>query len=248
MNKITQLIRLKETDSTNREVFRLLQTQTLPEGTILITENQFAGRGQGQSSWESEPGKNLTFSLILRPVFLPPAEQFYLNQTIALGIKDCLEKFLPSDTISIKWPNDIYFANGKIAGILIENRILGSQFDLSVAGIGINVNQLTFLSNAPNPVSMINISGKSFILDHVLETCAENILSWYQVLKNQEFPKIKLAYITNLYGFGKWLGFKSSEKLFQGMISGVDDYGRLQIKEPNGHTHSFDFKEVSFML
>ena len=248
MNKITQLIRLKETDSTNREVFRLLQNQTLPEGTVLMAENQFAGRGQGQSSWESEPGKNLTFSLILRPVFLPPAEQFYLNQTIALGIKDCLEKFLPSGNISIKWPNDIYYANGKIAGILIENRILGSQFDLSVAGIGINVNQQAFLSDAPNPVSMISISGKSFLLDHILKTCAEDILSWYQVLKKKDFYKIKSAYITHMYGFGKWMNFKSSEKLFQGMISGVDDYGRLQIKDADGRTHSFDFKEVSFIL
>lgn len=248
MNKITQLIRLKETDSTNREVFRLLQNQALPEGTVLFAENQFSGRGQGQSSWESEPGKNLTFSLILRPVFLPPADQFFLNQTIALGIKDCLERFLPSANISIKWPNDIYFGKGKIAGILIENRILGSQFDLSVAGIGINVNQQVFLSDAPNPVSMINISGKSFLLHHILNTCAEDILSWYQVLKNQDFNKIKSAYVANMFGFGKWMGFKTSEKLFKGMISGVDDYGRLQIKEAEGRTHSFDFKEVSFML
>lgn len=248
MNKITQLIELKETDSTNRELFRLLQTQSLPEGTVVVAENQLAGRGQGQSGWESEPGKNLTFSLLLRPVFLAPSEQFFLNQIIALGIKDGLGKYLPTESMSIKWPNDIYFDKDKMAGILIENRILGNQFDLSVVGIGINVNQQVFLSDAPNPVSMVNITGKSFELKSILKACTQEIFSWYRLLKANEFAQIKSAYINNMYGFGRWMPFKASGKTFKGMICGVDDYGRLQIKDPDGQTYSFDFKEVSFEL
>ncbi len=243
-----KIIRYKALDSTNREAFRLDEKGSLSEGTVVLAESQLAGRGQGSTYWESAPGLNLTFSLVLRPVFLPPAQQFLLNQTIALGIRDSLSTFLFPERVSIKWPNDIYCRRGKISGTLIENRIMGHRFDLCVAGIGINVNQEVFTSDAPNPISLRNLTGKQFEPEEVLQRCLDAIGQWYEELRSEVIQKIQKTYLEHLMGLNKCMRFRAAQETFAGVITGVDLYGRLQILCENQQLQTFDIKEVQLLL
>ncbi len=244
----TKIIRLDVTDSTNREAFRLLESGSLAEGTVIVAESQSSGRGQGKTKWESAPGRNLTFSLVLRPLFLPPAQQFLLNQTIALSIRDSLAPFLFPERVSIKWPNDIYCRMGKVSGTLIENRIMGNQFDLCVAGIGINVNQEVFTSDAPNPLSLKNLTGIEYDLEDLLQSSLESIGRWYGWLSSGQSQKIQQTYLEHLLGLNDKLRFRAGEDTFAGTITGVDQYGRLQILHENQQTLIFDIKEVQMLL
>ncbi|MBW6497474.1 MAG: biotin--[acetyl-CoA-carboxylase] ligase [Bacteroidales bacterium] len=240
--------RLQAIDSTNREAFRLLETGSLKEGTVIVAESQSAGRGQGKTMWESAPGLNLTFSLLLRPVFLPPAQQFLLNQTIALGIRDCLSDKLFPERVSIKWPNDIYCKMGKVSGTLIENRIMGGTFDWCVAGIGINVNQEVFSSDAPNPLSIKNLTNRAYDLEEMLNNCLAAIGKWYGMLRNGQLRNIQKVYLEHLMGLNEKGRFKAGKETFAGTITGVDQYGRLQILDENQQNLTFDIKEVQFLL
>ena len=128
----------------------------LPHATVVSTYNQTAGRGQRGNSWESEPHKNLTFSVLLKPQHIIAREQFYISEIVSVAIVNTLRKYIIDQPIAIKWPNDIYVNDDKICGILIENTLSGYSISQSIAGIGININQQTFLSNAPNPISLIH--------------------------------------------------------------------------------------------
>lgn len=244
----TKIIRLQAIDSTNREAFRLLESGSLAEGTVIMAESQTSGRGQGKTMWESAQGRNLTFSLVLRPVFLPPALQFLLNQTIGLGIRDSLAGHLSPERVCIKWPNDIYCQMGKVSGTLIENRIMGSIFDICVVGIGINVNQEVFTSDAPNPLSIKNITGREYDLEELLHEFLESIGRWYGLLRSGKHHQIKQAYLEHLLGLNEKLRFRSGEESFAGTITGVDQYGRLQILHENQQPLTFDIKEVQMLL
>jgi len=144
------IITVESVASTNSYLKELAHSRTLDEGTVIVTRNQTAGKGQQGNAWESEAGKNITCSILLYPSFLPVQHFFLLSEVISLGVKETLDAY--TDGITIKWPNDIYYCERKIAGILIENEITGSNISMSVAGIGVNVNQEQFLSDAPNPV------------------------------------------------------------------------------------------------
>ncbi len=153
--------------STNSEAVRLLKESGLPEGAVISAGFQSAGRGQKENKWESEEGKNLLISVILFPINIEPDLQFIISMTISLGICDFLKRHIPAS--SIKWPNDIYVNNDKIAGVLIENSIMGSSIEYSIAGIGLNINQEKFTGDAPNPVSLKNITG----IDYDIPTMPE---------------------------------------------------------------------------
>jgi len=247
-DKPGKIIRLDAVSSSNHEAFRLNALKPLDEFTVIITSHQYSGRGQGQTSWESEAGKNLTFSLILRPVFLPPARQFLLNQIIALGIRESISRLIHDERFTIKWPNDICYGKGKVSGTLIENQILGDCFELSVVGIGINMNQEVFVSDAPNPLSLKNINGGEFDLDLALEACLRAIFKWYEKLKDSRFDEIRQAYIEHLLGYGKKIKFASAEETFTSTIAGIDDFGRLVLEGENGIIQAFDMKEITFLL
>jgi len=149
---VPHIISFDSLPSTNNELKNRLKTNDLSEFTTILTSYQTNGRGQQSNVWESADGLNLTFSVLLKPVFLEPALQFYLSKIVALALTDVLMKYV--DELSIKWPNDIYVGEKKIAGILIENSLMGSCIDTCVVGIGLNVNQLSFQSSAPNPISL----------------------------------------------------------------------------------------------
>ncbi len=231
--------------STNTFATNLLMHQRPPEGTIISTKQQTAGRGHGTNKWESKRGKNLTFSIILYPVFLKPDEQFLLSMAISLGIKDFVELF--TEYIYIKWPNDIYVSDDKIAGILIENSISGNNFDYCIVGIGININQEKFTSDATNPISLIQITGRKHSPDDSLDLLCRQLDFRYNQLKEvKNRQNIKANYITNLYHYQEFVQFRQENKKFTAKITGIDSSGRLIIRHKNGKTEKFGFHEVSF--
>ncbi|HUX55621.1 MAG TPA: biotin--[acetyl-CoA-carboxylase] ligase [Bacteroidales bacterium] len=242
----SKLFFVKTLPSTNTHTVHLLKTGELSEGTIIYTNYQSAGRGQTGNRWESEEGKNLLISVLLYPYMINAADQFLISMTISLGICDFLKKY--TTNCSIKWPNDIYIGNDKIAGILIENCLLGDQIENSIAGIGLNINQEKFLSDAPNPVSLKLITGKC----HDLPTCLNNLSFCldrrYKQLISENFTQIKQEYITKLFRLNEWHAFRDLNGNFTGRIRSVTDFGRLQIEKREGKLIEYSFKEVDFIL
>ncbi|MEQ8364127.1 MAG: biotin--[acetyl-CoA-carboxylase] ligase [Cyclobacteriaceae bacterium] len=237
-----KLVFVPECHSTNSVVLELSQKQDLLEGTILITNHQSRGRGQQGNAWISEQGKNLTFSIVLKPSFLSIKDQFLLNMVVSLGVKDFVQSKL-SNPVCVKWPNDVLLEERKVCGILIENQIQGAGFTNSVIGIGLNINQKGFRLN--NAVSLAMATGENYALQVVLEELCGHLEKWYMVLKLNGRDRVREYYLRALFGLGERRIFSSNEREFAGVIQGVDDYGRLIIKE-NGKTHHFNNKEVQF--
>jgi len=156
-----QLIELESVDSTNNYAMARIHEGMACDGMAFITQNQWGGKGQRGKNWLSQPGQNLTMSIVLEPGRLILTQQFLFSAAIALGILK-LVKSLKKGKWSIKWPNDIYWNDRKAAGILIENVILGQYWPYSVVGIGVNLNQETFPPEIPNAVSLKNITGKNY--------------------------------------------------------------------------------------
>ena len=238
--------RIHETDSTNNYAANQLLTKRLPEGVVFIADSQIVGRGQASSSWESEPNKNLTLSILLYPDFLAISRQFELSKAISLGVADFLND--QTQRVSIKWPNDIYLENRKVAGILIENSIRINKISSSIIGIGLNINQQMFLSDAPNPVSLSQMTGKTYNLNESLSDLCLKINIRYSQLFNGEFNRIDQDYTQMLFRRGTWSLYSDENGDFEGKILGVDSIGRLRIETKSGKINNYQFKEVSFRL
>lgn len=238
---------LDRVSSTNSYVQELLSKSTpLEEGSVIMAVEQIAGRGQIGNFWESEPGKNLTFSILYKPDSLAIEDQFYLSMSVSLGICDFLEKQL-SHEIMIKWPNDIYYNHQKIAGILIENSLQGDKIKNSVIGIGLNVNQLHFESEAPNPISMKQISSKDFELEEILFNLLSFIEYYYLALKANKTEYLKERYLNRLLFYGQERMYKTTQGLVRAKINGIGPYGKLCLESKSGINY-FDIKEVEFLL
>jgi BirA family biotin operon repressor/biotin-[acetyl-CoA-carboxylase] ligase len=237
------LIYVPECHSTNSLALELAQQPLSIEGSVVITDHQTAGRGQRGNAWEAAKGENLTFSLMLKPAFLPLKQQFSLNIFTALAIRD----FLQSKTdvqVKIKWPNDILINGSKICGILIENQIQAQQVSLAVIGIGININQNLF--KTPTATSLSLVTGKKFDLPAVLHELLEKLESRYLQLRNGNFLKLKSEYLAALYWQGEDHTFRSNDVSFEGKISGIDEIGKL-VLETNQGKRTFDVKEISYV-
>lgn len=247
MKKIigNQIIRIQATDSTNNYANEIIKTKEYPEGTVFLAYKQNAGRGQQKNKWESEPGKNLTFSILLYPDFIPIMKQFMISKIVTLGIYNALIKHV--NDLKIKWPNDIYAGNKKIGGILIENSVIYGKINSSIAGIGINVNQTDFISDAPNPISLKILTNKQFELDTVLEEILSEINKFYNILIDGNFEFIDREFISVLFRLNEPNKFKTQEGEFEGQIIGVNEIGQLQIVDITNKLHEFHFKEVEFM-
>ena len=154
--------KVSETLSTNELLKSIADKDSVAEGYTVVAVSQTAGRGQIGAFWESQPGQNLTFSLLLRPEFIKADQMFLVSKAISLGIVDYLNSF--GEEFKIKWPNDIYYKDKKICGVLIENQLMGSNIVYSIIGIGLNINQKEFISDAPNPISLYNIIGRKLDL------------------------------------------------------------------------------------
>lgn len=241
------LLELEATESTNTYAKELIANSEPIEGTAVVAYAQTLGRGQMGNNWQSEPGKNLTVSYILYPVFLTPDKQFYLNMAVSLAVKECCEVYLKGEEVEIKWPNDIYYRNRKLAGILIENTISGSQLSASVVGVGLNVNQTEFDPALPNPGSLKEETGKDLVVTEVMACLSSYLEKYYLQLRQLHFNFLDRAYTDALYRYQQTHEFKKGEQLFKGEINGVTKDGKLIIHS-NGKELRFAFKEVEFVI
>jgi BirA family transcriptional regulator, biotin operon repressor / biotin---[acetyl-CoA-carboxylase] ligase len=237
---------LEQVNSTNTFALDLIRESAPAEGYVVWAKNQLAGRGQRGSKWASEPGTNLTFSVVLCPHFLSINEQFQLTKSVALAIagfvSHCLED---SSDVKIKWPNDIYVKNCKIAGILIENVLEQSLIKYSVTGIGLNVNQLVFDPSLPNPISLKALTGKEFNPDDCLKQLCSFIEKYYLDLRAGNYKQLDEAYHNLLYRRGIEGSFKLNGELIKGEIEGVNAMGHLILKRKNNRTASNEATEVT---
>jgi len=230
--------------STNEVAQDLLQAG-VAEGSVVITDDQFAGKGQSGNVWNSFPGQNLTFSLILHPAFLAPNEQFLITVILSLALKDTLEEILPGE-VKIKWPNDIFFNNRKIAGLLIENVLRGNHYESCVAGIGLNVNQEDFPEDIMG-TSLKMATNQQYNLNTILNSLMKSIAGYYQILKEESRLNLTDAYHQSLLGIGEERKFKIRKYEFNGIIQGTDEFGRLLVKKGD-EILVFQHKEIQMLF
>ncbi|MCX6271245.1 MAG: biotin--[acetyl-CoA-carboxylase] ligase [Bacteroidetes bacterium] len=233
--------------STQQYLLELAVKKPLPEGTLIATLNQTAGKGQHGNQWESEAGKNLCFSFLLHPGFMAPSEQFHLNKMASLAVWHCLSG-IPGirSVLSVKWPNDIYVESRKIGGILITNSVMGNKITQTIIGIGLNINQEVFSPACPNPTSLLLESGTLHdpfaILDLFLK-------SFQQVYTNYLIDPevINKQYLEVLYQFGQEKYYVIDNQKVKGRITGVSEYGKLQLEIRSKGQVECDIKEIQFL-
>lgn len=235
-----------EIDSTNNYMKSLLLKQKVKEGTIISADFQTGGRGQRGNGWMSENGKNLLFSIVLYPDAVKANEQFLISQVVSLAVADFLRKY--ADGITIKWPNDIYWREKKICGILIENAIEGDEIKESVCGIGVNLNQESFDSSLPNPVSLKQITGEYYEQSIMLEEVRELLFSYYEKLRRGEMQIIAEEYRDSLFRKTGYHLFNDNTNDFIARIKDVASDGTLVLQTENGNERRFAFKEVRYVL
>ena len=237
------LVFVTECPSTNSLDLEISQQSAANEGTVVITDRQTAGKGQRGNSWEAEPGKNLTFSLILRPKFLAISKQFFLNIAICLALKDYLKDKL-SHTIHIKWPNDILVHEKKISGILIENQLQGHAIVQTIAGIGFNINQQHFASSSATSLSLV--TAKLYDLADELTEILSHTESRYLQLREGKYDQLMNEYLASLFRRNEKHSFSSNGTLFEGMIQDVDEWGKLRVATQQG-VRAFGIKEIAYV-
>lgn len=242
-------IRLEETDSTNSYVG--LHLSELESPACVMALSQTRGRGQRGNSWESEPGRNLTFSILYRPQDMPARLQFAISEATALGIADYLKA--KGVAATVKWPNDIYVGDRKICGILIENKLMGSRIESVIIGAGINLNQERFVSDAPNPVSLTQLTGERYDLEAEMQRVGAAIERRLgQTGDDAGRAELHADFMRQLWrGDGLPYPFRRRDNggVFDGIISDVAPTGELTIKDcQTGEKSIFLFKEVEFIL
>ena len=276
-------VHLEQIDSTNAYLQRK-QSEADIRNWVVSADEQTAGKGMGSNGWESEVGKNLTFSLVLDMGFLPAERQFLLSEAVPLGIIEVLDKLLEGiDTLAsssmsyrvqrasvsmddearkcfafdgvndipsklqIKWPNDIVYDGHKLAGILINSTIKTHMMDVSIIGIGLNVNQMQFQDWPTHPISLKQITGKDYDLHPLMEQIAERILIKIAQLKSDP-AVIEQEYLTRLFRYRTWAEYEVNGKVLRLFMTGIDAFGRLQLVDEAQRTYSFDIKEIKFVL
>ena len=251
-----KIIHIEETDSTNRwlrdysasDKHGLARTSSsvrvspsLSDAKIVVAEYQTAGKGCGTNSWESERGKNLTFSMLIHPEGLPANEQFHITEVVSVALCETLEPYI-NNKVEIKWPNDIYVGDRKICGILIENRLQGPAIKDCIIGIGLNVNQHVFRSDAPNPVSMYQLTGQEADRDALLNQFLE---TFERISKSKT---TSLDYRERLYRKGLEVIYEDQRGRFKARLTDVLPDGRLLLLDKAGQERTYAFKEVQFVI
>lgn len=236
----------EQLDSTNAYLQRQ-QSECDIRNWVVSTDEQTAGKGMGSNGWESEVGKNLTFSLALDMSFLPAERQFLLSEAVPIGIVKVLDALLPSEKLQIKWPNDIIFDRCKLAGILINSTIKANMMDVSIIGVGLNVNQTHFQDWPTHPISMKMITGKNYDLQPLLEQMAESVAEQVERLKN-DTPEIEQEYLKRLFRYRTWANYEVNGKVLRLFMTGIDQFGRLQLVDAAQKLYSFEIKEIKFVL
>ena len=260
-----KITRFKNIESTNQYLQRLLDEGIDITDNIVVADFQTSGKGQGCNVWQSEDGMNLLFSIALDMSFLKAENQFLLTQMVSVAMIDVLKKYLPEESLFIKWPNDIYFNDKKIAGILIKNEIKGMMLGTSIIGIGLNVNQTYFDKSLPNPISIKMITGKDYDLERLLlevykslsrdvtyytEENKHDVIGASKIsLQSNEYTRQRVdSYINHLYRYKRWALFEHEGIEKEMMIVGYDRFGRLVLKEKNDREVVCDLKEIIFRI
>ncbi len=241
-------IKVSQTASTNTYLSRL--AATLPGGTVIYTPSQTAGRGQKGNSWESEDGKNLTFSMLLKRPPVKARDQFYLSEAAALAVVESLTA-AAGDGFTVKWPNDIYWQDKKVCGMLLENSLDGTNIATCIVGIGINVNQERFLSDAPNPVSLINITGHEHDLMALLKQVCSRIEQLVESLTGTTArATLHRHYMKALYrNDGELHPYEDAQgNRFMASVADIAPDGTLTLRHQDGATHSYLFKQVKHII
>lgn len=236
-----KIIKLEETDSTNVYINKVEETNV-----VVCTEFQTAGRGQGTNTWESEYGKNLLFSLKVNPTWVLPSRQFLLSMVGALSVRDALAEY--TDGVTTKWPNDIYWKDKKISGTLIQTTISNKKIHDFVFGVGINVNQHSFISNAPNPVSLWQITGKETNREELLSKVISYFEHYYTMLREGNEENIKNAYRDKMYRKNGLFYYEDKDGTFEAEIIDTSPSGHLILRDRNGNIRDYEFKEVKFII
>ncbi|MBD5344823.1 MAG: biotin--[acetyl-CoA-carboxylase] ligase [Bacteroides sp.] len=245
-----RMVWLDTTASTNTALASMPDAR---HGTVVITHSQTAGRGQRGNSWEAAPGLNVTMSMLIEPRAITAAGQFAVSEIVALGVANILSLLAgPSDEISVKWPNDIYAGDRKIAGILIENTIAGRRIIKSIAGIGVNINQPRFESDAPNPVSLLQLTGIEQHIPTVADLIAREILSLADLYDTpsrlEQLHEQYLAHLWRRNGYHPYIDSATGRR-FNAAISDVAPTGHITlIDESTALRHTYAFKEVQAVI
>jgi BirA family biotin operon repressor/biotin-[acetyl-CoA-carboxylase] ligase len=242
------IIRLEETESTNSYLKQLLREKHLEEGSIVVADYQTGGRGQRGNSWISAKGKNLLFSLLIYPKNVFAKDQFIISRIASLAIKNTLDRF--THDICIKWPNDMYWKDKKIAGILIENDLKGNKIENTIIGIGLNLNQEIFPSELPNPVSLKQITGVTYNKESILNMLLHEFFILYRKLEQGKIGTIEIEeeYMHNLYRRDNYYWFKDANGKFLAKIVNTLPSGQLILKTPDDdNIRAYAFKEIVFV-
>ena len=255
---------IDETHSTS-SLLRETYNDSLPHLFTIRTDFQTAGRGQAGNSWESEKGKNLLFSTLLRYPEMEAADQWRLSMLVAVAVREAIASILSPlasrlSPITIKWPNDIYYNDQKLVGILIENTLSGRQIAYTIAGVGINVNQTQWLSNAPNPVSMKQITGEEYDVENLLNAFLEAIQRWEKASTEQ----LREEYIKHLYRRTGWypylerevsvvptniqLATQPADGVFLAQWVDITPQGEWVLRLKSGEEKRYHFKQIRFVL
>lgn len=243
------IVEIDSLDSTNEEMNRRLTRESnLPSGLVIIAKNQTRGKGMSKNTWVSEEGKNLTFSFVIKPSFLLADQQFNLNMFVSLSVYELIKLAFPNKPVKIKWPNDIYVENKKVAGILISHAISGKQILSSIIGIGLNVNQTSFSEDLPNPVSMKQLAGQSFDISLVFRDLLHHLNNFYSLVKSGNNEEFREAYKFALFGYYKWLKFKWEDRIRVARITGISHLGLLQLETAEKERLECDLKEIEFII
>ena len=248
---------IKETHSTST-LLREQYTDALPHLYTIRTDYQTAGRGQAGNTWESEKGKNLLFSTLLRHEELHATEQWRISMWVAITLWEVLAKHLGKERLTIKWPNDIYYGDKKLVGILIENALIGQYVEHSIVGIGVNVHQMNWQSNAPNPISMKEITGREYEIEGLLNEWICSMKSW----KNSKIEDLSSAYLQHLYRREGWheyverevsiaptsIAEKGTKNTFLAKIVTVTEQGELVLRLQDNAEKKYHFKQIRFVI
>ena len=242
---MTPTLYLEKTDSTNQYLINLIESDQVKEGLAVFCFNQTKGKGQKGNTWISEPGKNVCYSIFIKPDYIPVRNQFIISQVISLATKAFLEEF--SGNISIKWPNDIYWNDKKIAGILIENKLKKDIIEYSVIGIGVNINQIQFPKNLPNPVSLSQITGDKYDLNEIANKLHHKIRTSLEELNLGTEGDIQRYYVNSLYHRDGFHSYRSQNGDFSAKIRGVSALGYLMLEHEDGNVKNYAFKEIEYL-
>jgi len=237
-----KIIHLLETESTNLALRLMLRDETLPNTSIVWADYQTKGRGQAGSSWESSPGMNLLCSIVFYPAHLPANQSFVVLESVALSVKSTLARYVPD--VTIKWPNDIYWQHQKICGILIENDIVAGNITRSIIGIGINLNQTGFVSDAPNPVSLAMITGKEYDRLEILHQLHADFQFYVNELETGRTDGLHRQYCAALYRSEGFYIYKDAQGYFEARLHSVEPFGHLILERRDGTLSRYGFKEV----